>query len=163
MAVALALPFTEELVPREASKVQSAALAFASIAVGSAFLLIAILPVISSRYTRIAFEAELRGELKSAQRNYSLAASVCPDNTDAVFSATRVLARQERYSEALVWSARTKLFVAEPEVWILRARILESMNENGLALAEMQNAQRLFPYSSEPRAEIEAILSNSPR
>ena len=163
MAIALALPFGDEFTPREASRLRTIGVAFAALLACAAFALITALPVVSSRYSRLGAEAEERGELNRAENYFALAASVCPDNTDAVFSVTRVLAREEKYREAAGWSSIAKHYVSEPELWLLRARIFESMNENDLALAEMQNAQRMFPYSPLPKAEIEELLSNSPR
>jgi len=160
LAIAMALPFAE------AAETPSSTSSRLSLRAPLAALLLAALtwtalpPLMSSRYTRRGLEAEARIELASAAENYRRALGWQESNTDAQFSLTRALALQERYPGALRQSQIAQEYIAEPELWILRARILESMGEEQRAWSEMETAARIFPYSPLPKMEIEAIRSN---
>ncbi len=154
MAVAMALPFAQEPSPTSPFKGKRLYIAGPLAAVA---LAAAALPIYSSRLTRRAALAESAGEFRDAATLYRRAAVFCPDNTDAWFGASRAFARAEDYNEALFWSAQATRFIAEPELWVLRARIFESVNKKDEALREMERAAGIFPYSALPKMEIEAI------
>jgi O-Antigen ligase len=158
LAIALALPLATAA-PEE-DRPTRPALRLVLTVICLAMIAVAVLPVMSSRLVRLGNYAESIEDFTKAANYYARAAKLWPENTDALFSATRAYARDENYSEALVWTETSKRYIAEPELWILRARILESMNENQRALNEMQSAQTLFPYSELPTSEIEMLRAN---
>lgn len=162
LAIALALPLAQDSAEEKRSSQPALHNAFLIILCVS-FFAVAALPVISSRWIRLGDDAESIEDFAKAARLYSQAAKLSTVNTDAMFSATRAYARNEDYGQALQWSETSKRYIAEPEIWILRARILESINENQRALKEMEYAQHLFPYSPLPKSEIETLRAEELR
>lgn len=157
MAIAMALPLAVAPETRESRRAMitaRAALAFV-LAVGCTVL--ACFPIYSSRLTRRGLLSESAGDFKGAIGFYGRALKADYENGDAWFGLARAEARDEQYRAALDTSADATRFIAEPELWILRARILESMDANAEAVREMERAATIFPFSSLPKSEIEAI------
>jgi O-antigen ligase len=158
-AVAAALPFgaRESSVP---AKRLNWLRPVGALVLGATLFALAALSVVSGRLAKLGADAENAGRHRVAATYYSRAASLWPDNTDAAFAEARALAQAERYSEALAAVARTKRYIAEPELYLLHARILESMNDHVSAEREMESAAKTFPFSTIPQSELQEIRSN---
>lgn len=127
---------------------------------GATLFVLSGLSVASSRFAKLGAEAESEARYRAAASLYMRAFALSPDNTDAAFAEARVLAQAERYPEALAAANRAARFIAEPELYLLRARILESMNGYVSAEREMELAAKIFPFSTIPQSELQEIRSN---
>jgi Flp pilus assembly protein TadD len=65
----------------------------------------------------------------------------------------RAEAKAGDYAGALAQSKSATRFVNEPELYLLRSRILQNAGQESEARRELEAAMRLFPYSAELRAE----------
>jgi len=95
--------------------------------------------------------------MESSQTAYRTALRWEPASPDANFDLTRALAKAGVYSGALAQSKVATRFVNEPELYILRSRILQNTGRKTDARSELEDAMRLFPYSMEVRGEIASL------
>lgn len=96
---------------------------------------------------------EDRGQLESALVDYRTALRWEASSADANFDLVRVVAKVGDYSGALAQSKVAARYVNEPELSILRSRILQNAGQNREALNEVESAIRIFPYSVDLREE----------
>jgi putative inorganic carbon (hco3(-)) transporter len=92
--------------------------------------------------------------LDSSVKAYRAALRWEASSADANFDLVRALARTGDVSGALAQAAIATRYVNEPELYILRSRILLDAGSKAEARRELETAVRLFPYSEELRDEI---------
>jgi Flp pilus assembly protein TadD len=80
-----------------------------------------------------------------------------PSSPDANFNLVRALAKAGDVSGALAQSRAAARYVNEPELYILRSRILQNAGRKIEARHELEEALQLFPYSEELRGEIASL------
>jgi tetratricopeptide (TPR) repeat protein len=100
---------------------------------------------------------ENNNRLESSLATYRSALHWNPSSPDANFDLTRALAKIGDDSGALAQSRAATRFVDEPELYILRSRILLNVDRKTDARRELEEAMRLFPYSMEIRSEIASL------
>jgi tetratricopeptide (TPR) repeat protein len=126
---------------------------------GAAALLIAgsyaaFTPLAASFETAKGESDEGQGRLESSQTAYRAALRWEPWSPEANFDLVRAEAKAGDYSDALAQSKIATRFVNEPELYLLRSRILQNAGRESEARRELEAAIRLFPYSKELRAEL---------
>lgn len=125
---------------------------------GAAALLIAgscvaFAPLAASFETAKGKSEENGGRLESSQRVYRAALRWDASSPDANFDLVRAEAKAGDYSDALAQSKIAARSVNEPELYLLRSRILQNAGRESEARRELEAAIRLFPYSMELRDE----------
>ena len=100
--------------------------------------------------------AEDRGTLESSLASYRAALRWKPSSPDANFDLVRALAKTGDDSAALAQSTMAARYLNEPELSILRSRILHNAGRDGDARRELVTAARRFPYSAQLRHEVSA-------
>ncbi len=114
----------------------------------------AIAPLAASYELAKGKADEDHGAMDSALTAYRAALRWEPTSPDANFDQIRALGKAGDYGGALAQSRLAVRFVNEPELYILRSRILENAGRNDEAEREVEAAARFFPYSTELRDEI---------
>ena len=128
---------------------------------GAALILVAgcysaFAPLASSYEVAKGESDEHRGSLESSLVAYRAALRWRPTSPDANFDLVRAVAKTGDYSAALAQSSIAARYVNEPELYILRSRILQNAGRESDARRELVAAVRLFPYSTELRDEVTA-------
>lgn len=113
----------------------------------------AFAPLASSYQLAKGESEENDGRLESSLSAYHAALRWEPSSADAHFDLVRVIAKTGDYAGALRQSDIAVAFVNEPELHILRSRILVSAGRDIDAKSEIDSALRLFPYSQDLRDE----------
>jgi hypothetical protein len=108
----------------------------------------ALRPLFASRCVAIAQQREFLGDLQGAEISLRDGMRIWP-NATGHFDLVRVLGKQERYAEALKQSQWTEHWVTEPELFLLRVRILRAMERETEAKQLLQESAQRFPYSRE--------------
>lgn len=162
LALAMAVPFAAKSTGTQIHRAFSFNRALSATLCLAVFSYFAFTPVIASFLARRGLETETTSAHNAADF-YQASLRWDVTNTDAQFSLTRALAQDERYEEALQQSTVALRYVAEPELWLLRARILESMDRNGDARSEVHKALTAFPYSSLLIDELRSIPTEENR
>jgi len=93
----------------------------------------------------------------SAATAYRAALGWKPSSPDANFNLVRSLAAAGDYSGALAQSRVAARYVNEPELYLLRSRILQNADRQLEARHELETALQLFPYSEQLRGEIASL------
>jgi len=107
--------------------------------------------------------AEKDGRFEQALVLYRSALQWQPSSPDANFNLARALAKTGDFEGALAQSAAAEYYVNEPELYLLRGRILENQGRDDEALRKLHRGLLKFPYSKELRDEIAASeLSHEP-
>jgi putative inorganic carbon (hco3(-)) transporter len=107
----------------------------------------AIRPLIASYNVAIAQQRESLGDLHGAEMTLRKAIKTYPASATAQFDLVRILGKQERYAEALEQSHRAEPWMAEPELFLLRSRILRAMGREDEANRTVHESAERFPYS----------------
>jgi tetratricopeptide (TPR) repeat protein len=126
---------------------------------GAAFLLVAggclaFVPLAAGYAIAQGESDESCGRWGPSQASFRAALQWEPWSPDANFDLTRVMARTGDYAGALAQSRVATGYVNEPELYILRSRILQNAGRNAEAGRELEAATRLFPYSTKLRDEV---------
>jgi O-antigen ligase len=108
----------------------------------------AIRPLVASYNVAIAQRRESFGDLEGAELVLRRAINLYPANSTAQFDLVRVLAKRERYADALEQSHRAEPWMAEPELFLLRSRILRAMGRADAANRTLHESAERFPYST---------------
>jgi O-antigen ligase len=121
------------------------------VAAGAAFTLV---PLAASYQLAKGNTEEDANHLEAARDAYS--AALCWDHTsaDANFNLTRVLAEMENYPAALEQAKHAAIYVDEPELYLLRARILANVGRPSEARQQTRQALARFPYADVLRQEL---------
>lgn len=143
------------------SAVRSKVLLASGVALGILGLTLAAPPVISDYLLARGERFENRGELGRAIASYRSAIRWYSPSTDAQFNLTRALAKHGRLEDALKQSAEAARYVNEPELWLLRARILSAIGLPDVASRELRTKSAAFPYSKELRDESQGMASSA--
>jgi len=96
-------------------------------------------------------------QLDSSQLAYRAALRWEPSSPDANYDLVRALAKSGDYPDALAQSRITVRYVDEPELYLLRSRILQNAGRNIEARRELEEAERRFPYAKQVHAEIASL------
>lgn len=143
----LALPFLHLRAERSHSKKHRALV----VALGVLFLAwslqAAIRPLMASYNVAIAQQRESHGDLQAAEMGLRKAVKIHPLTATAQFDLVRILGKQGRYAEALEQSHRAEPWMAEPELFLLRSRILRAMGREEEANRTVHESAERFPYS----------------
>ena len=102
----------------------------------------------SYELVKAVFE-ESNGHLERSQAAYRAALQWDLSSPDANFGLVRTVAKAGDYSGALAQSRIAVRYVNEPELYILRSRILQYAGRQSEARRELESATRLFPFSTE--------------
>jgi Flp pilus assembly protein TadD len=94
---------------------------------------------------------------ESSSAAYRAALRWDPSSPDANFNLVRALAKAGDVSGALAQSKAAARYVNEPELYILRSRILQNADRKNEARRELEEALQHFPYSEELRREIASL------
>jgi len=100
---------------------------------------------------------EKEDRLAAATEDYRQALRWEPASQDANFNLVRTLAKAGDDSSALAQATIAAHFVNEPELFLLRSRILQNQGRYCEAGREIQNALQLFPYAQELRDEAATV------
>jgi putative inorganic carbon (hco3(-)) transporter len=115
---------------------------------------LAFAPLFASYELAQAASEENSGQLKQSQAAYRAALRWDPSSPDANFGLVRIVAKGGDYPGALDQSNIAKRYVNEPELYILRSRILQYAGRESEARRELESATRIFPFSTELSDEI---------
>jgi len=151
------------LMELDVSPVPERAMAWARYA-GAGLLLVAgsyfaFAPLAASYETGKGESEESSGRLESSRAADCAALRWEPWQADANFNLVRVLAKMGDYRGALEQAGVAAQYVNEPELYILRSRILEKAGRSGEARGEIEAGVRAFPYSVELRDELASHMT----
>ncbi|MDR3726962.1 MAG: O-antigen ligase family protein [Terracidiphilus sp.] len=118
----------------------------------------AFAPLAASFETAKGESEEDQGRLESSQRAYRAALRWERWSPDANFDLVRAEAKAGDFSDALAQSKIAIRSANEPELYLLRSRILQNAGRENEARHELEAATRLFPYSKELRDEAASYL-----
>jgi hypothetical protein len=116
--------------------------------------LAALAPLAASYQVARGGLEEDSNNLAAARAAYARALRWEPASADANFSLVRVLAEIGDPTSALEQSKTAARFVNEPELYLLRSRILANAGLSSEARQEAEQALARFPYSSALRDEV---------
>jgi tetratricopeptide (TPR) repeat protein len=114
----------------------------------------ALRPVLASYWAGVGTNLEAQGNYAEAVPIYRRAMSLDPSASSAAFNLPRALALSGDLAGAERASLEAIHWINEPEVLLLRLRILERRRPRLEALLEAGKAVQEFPYSTELRAEF---------
>jgi len=143
----LALPMLHLPVERNHSKKYRVLVVALSVLFLGWSLQAAIRPLSASYNVAIAQQREARGDLPGAEMALYKAIKTYPASATAQFDLVRILGKQERYADALEQSHRAEPWMAEPELFLLRSRILRAMGREDEANRTVHESAERFPYS----------------
>ena len=143
----LALPMLHLPVERNHSKKYRVLVVALSVLFLGWSLQAAIRPVSASYKVAIAQQRESLGDLHGAEMTLRKAIKTYPASATAQFDLVRILGKQERYADALEQSHRAEPWMAEPELFLLRSRILRAMGREDEANRTVHESAERFPYS----------------
>ena len=143
----LALPFLHLPLEQNQSKKHRVLVVALSVLFFGWSLQAAIRPLIASYNVAIAQQRESLGDLHGAELALHMAIRTFPSSATAQFDLVRILGKQERYAEALEQSKRAERWMAEPELFLLRSRILRAMGREEEANRTVRESAERFPYS----------------
>jgi hypothetical protein len=124
---------------------------------GTAAMLVgslALRPVLASYWAGVATNLEDQGNYGEAVPIYRRSMSLDPTASSAAFNLPRALARSGDLAAAELASLESTHWINEPELLLLRLRILEKRRPRLETLLEAGKAIQLFPYSMELRSEF---------
>ena len=116
----------------------------------------AFAPLAASYQLAKAERNENEGQLQLSVAAYRAALRWQPSSPDANFSLARVLANSGDLDGALAQSIVAANYVDEPELYILRSRILANAGRDDEARRVLDAAVPVFPYSTDLRDEAAA-------
>lgn len=114
----------------------------------------ALAPLAASYQLALGASAESNQQFQQAIASYQNALRLQPSSPDANFNLVRALAETGDFDRALTQSIAAERYVNEPELYLLRVRILQNLDRDNEALRELNQGIRLFPYSKSLRKEI---------
>ena len=129
------------------------------VAVGSC---LALAPLAASYELAKGESEEGDGQLQPALAAYRAALRWEPSSPDANFNLVRATANAGDISGALTQSTAAATYVDEPELYLLRSRILANAGRDAEALSELQEALPRFPYSKALRNEAATYAPPKP-
>ena len=121
------------------------------VGVGAAFS-----PLASSYEVAKGEVEESREQMEPSLAAYRAALRWQPSSPDANFDLVRAQAKTGDYTGALTQSAIAVRYVNEPELYLMRSRILQNAGRDSDAVGVLDAAVRLFPYSAELRDEADS-------
>jgi hypothetical protein len=128
------------------------------IAAGAVILIVcldlSVRQLAASHRVATAQQRESLGDVQGAEHSLRAAIDSWDNNATAQFDLVRILAKQERYVDALAQSERAERWIMEPELFLLRGRILKAMGRDVEAKALIADSAKRFPYSEDLRQEI---------
>jgi len=119
---------------------------------------LALAPLVVSYKLAEGESDEEQNRLGAAQEDYRAVLRWDRSSSDANFELVRVMAKLGDYNGALEQSRIAARYVNEPELYLLRARILENAGLDVAARNELEAAVRLFPYAKVLQRELKSIL-----
>jgi hypothetical protein len=122
---------------------------------------VAFAPVASSYWLEQGHRQERRGRDELAREAYRSALRWDASSPDAHFNLVRATAKGGDLSDAISESRVASRFVNEPELVILRSRILQNAGQNEEAVRVLTVGARQFSYSQELRDELASYSATS--
>ena len=117
---------------------------------------ISVFPAIASYHVHQGLAFEAQSSDPAAAREYQKAIALDATNPDAQFYLARAMANAGDSNRAYLQTQIAEHWVDEPDLYVLRARILVQMSKRNLALAILQQAHKRFPHSEElAKTEVE--------
>ncbi len=123
---------------------------------------LALAPLAASYQLAKGQSEESDGQLQPALAAYRAALRWEPSSPDANFNLVRATANAGDLSGALTQATAAAEYVDEPELYILRSRILANAGRDDEARRELQAALARFPYSRALRDEAAAYALPHP-
>ena len=156
LCISMAVPFVRSerpSIPRPPISWPRYAAAALTLMLGSYF---ALSPLAASYQLAQGVSQESNQHFQPALASYQSALRLQPSSPDANFNLVRALAETGDFERALAQSAAAESYVNEPELFLLRARILQNQGRDDEALRELNRGLLNFPYSKQLRDEIAA-------